>query len=158
MSARDGGRQDSIRFTNRVARYSSIALGLFFALIGLAQLMDSSSVGSGARIFGACVVVGGFWFSWRGYRSATVLITRDRVVTRSFLRSRSYEMVDVAGASVDIGRTGLGGFGREYLVLDLADGSRVLFKELNAPAATSEEQEKSVVIGAVEAIRDQVYT
>jgi hypothetical protein len=125
-------------------------MGLFFALLGLAQLADGRS-GTGAKAFAACVLLGGLWFAWRGFVSATLIVESDRVVARSFLRTRSYRMADLRGADVEVGRTGLSGFGREYLVLEVSDGSKVPFKELNARPAESPGQ-ATIVQQAAEAI------
>jgi hypothetical protein len=130
-------------------------MGIFFALLGLAQLADGRPVAAGSRIFGGCLLAAGVWFAWRGYRSATVIVERGRVVTRSFLRSSSYRTADLVGADVEVGQTGFNGFGREYLVLELADGSRRAFKELNA-RPTHPPEESTVVRRAAEAIGDEI--
>jgi hypothetical protein len=130
-------------------------MGVLFALLGLAQLTDARATGAGPRVFGACLLAAGLWFAWRGYLSATVLVQHDRVVTRSFLTIRSYSTADLRDADVEVGRTGFGGFGREYLVLEVSDGSQVRCKELNARPAESPEH-PTVVRQAAEAIRREL--
>lgn len=125
-------------------------MGLLFALLGLAQLMDGRS-GAGAKVFAACVLLGGLWFAWRGFLSATVIVERDRVIVRSFLRSRSYQMTDLSGVDVEVGRTGPAGFGREFLVLERSEGPKVRVKELNARLAEPPDH-ATIVQQAAEAI------
>jgi hypothetical protein len=74
---------------------------------------------------------------------------------RGFVRSRSYPIADLLGAEVEVGQTGLGGFGREYLVLEAIDGSRPKFKEFNSRPARLGER-PSPVQQAVIAIRDEL--
>lgn len=116
------------RFDNRVAQ---IALGVFsalIALIGLAGLTEPSSRGTGALF-----LVAGVFFIVRSLRSSAVVLYESGVSTRSIARTRRYAFSELRGVDVAVGRTGLTGFGREHLVLHLADGQDVAFKELSCP-------------------------
>lgn len=147
----------SLRFSNRAARIAAVAMGSLFALVGLAGTTSSEGAGAQPRVVGGMLVVVGLWFACRGFLSATLMVNSQFVTTRAFVRSRSYPISELLDVEVEVGRTGLAGFGREYPVLQLADGSRRRFKELNSRPATSDEP-PTVVQQAVEAIRAEIDT
>jgi hypothetical protein len=118
-----------VRFTQRVARYATVAAGSVFGLLGVAGLFAD---GDHSKPFAATLLAFGVWFAYRGFRSATVIVGRDRVVTRSLVRTRRYHPADLVGAHVEIGTTGGYGQQGQHLVLDLADGSTRRFRELSA--------------------------
>lgn len=151
MTPSGSTHRSSRRFVNEAARLPTIVAGVAFALLGLAMSADSRSVAGAQRASGIGFMVLGLLFAYRGFVSAVVIVSRDRVVTRSFLRSRTYPMADLVGVRVEVGRTGLNGFNREYLVLELADGSLSRFRELNAPVP-GDQAESTVVRRAAEAI------
>ena len=95
------------------------------------------------------------WFTYRGVRSGTVVLSDDAVTTHGFLRTRRYLLPDLSGADVRIGQTGPSGFGREYLVILRADGTEAPFKELNSPPA-HDGNPTTVVQRAAAAIRGAV--
>lgn len=139
-------RQALQRFDNRGAQIGAAAFGALIALLGLAGLADSSWRGTAAiyLLFGVYTIV-------RGLRSSCVVVERSGVTTRSMVRTRRYLFSELYGVEVAVGRTGLAGFGREYLVLHRADGRRVAFKELNSRPPKDLES-KSVVRRAEEYI------
>jgi hypothetical protein len=126
---------------------ASILMGSVFALLGLGYAAEHN----GPRLFGIGLLICGLVFSYRGYLSATVLVSADTVVTRSFLRSRTYSVAELTAVDVVVGRTGMNGSGREFIVLEMTDGSRREFTELNSPPARATEQ-PTVVRQAAEAI------
>jgi hypothetical protein len=144
-----------VRFSVRAAQIPAAAFGTLIALLGLAGLTDTAEP-AGSRIFGALTMIFGIWFVYRGVRSAAVLVTAETVTTRSFLRTRRYQTAQLTDAEVGVGQTGPTGFGREFLLLHLADGSTVRFKELNnRPSKVS--GRPTVVQQAVAAIRDAIH-
>jgi hypothetical protein len=91
----------------------------------------------------------------RSFYSSDVLVDEGTVRTRSVAFTRTYPLKDITSASVEIGRTGMNGFGREYLVLHRVDGTDVAFKELNsAPSASS--VALTTVQQAARAINDRI--
>lgn len=55
------------------------------------------------------------------------------------VRTRRYSFSELRAVGVEVGRTGVNGFGREYLMFYLADGRDVAFKELNCRPPTTDE-------------------
>jgi hypothetical protein len=131
------------RFTNTVARYATLVLGALFGLLAVAGLFDERPDGM-SKPFAAVLLGAGVWFAYRGFRGSTVIVGADRVVTRSFLRTRTYRPADLAGAHAVVGTTGGYGQQRQHLVLDLADGSVRRFPELNASPRRAAEAETIV--------------
>lgn len=114
------------RFENGAAQKVLAAFSALVAVIGLAELADPALRGTGAFFF-----VGGVFFTVRALRSSSVVVDESGVSTRSIVRTRRYELSELRGVDVAVGRTGFNGFGREHLVLHRADGQDVAFKELN---------------------------
>src|SRR5207248_1422237 len=84
------------------------------------------------------LVVGGI-SAFRALRSSRVILGEQAVETRSMLRTHRYPVDSIRSVVVERGRTGMNGYGREYLALTLANGEVVRFKELNAkPRADGE--------------------
>ncbi len=126
---RSGSRK---QFSLLRARIPLLMAGGVFALLGLSGIM-ASSVSTGDRVFGAVFLLPvGIWFGYRGWRSSVVTVTADRLVLCSFLRTRRLPLDQVSRASVGVGNTGPTGWGRQYLVVEMRDGSEVVLKELNA--------------------------
>lgn len=121
------------RFVNRAV---TIACGGFSGVVVLTGL---GGLSQGATIEGLVWVLVGFVFAYRGLRSATVLVTPTEVELRGFARTRHVTIGELSQVVVAIGRTGMNGFGREYLVLHRSDGTQLAFKELNAkPTKTAD--------------------
>lgn len=138
-------------FVNREAQ---VALGLFSALlgvIGLAMLSEPASRGSGV-VF---MLVGGV-FVIRALRSSTVVVDESGVSTRSILRTRRYAFTELRGVEVAVGRTGITGVGREYLVFRRSHGPDVVFKELNSPPPPRQTEASSVVRRAAACINERL--
>lgn len=136
------------RFTNAGARVLIMGAGLVFVLIGLAGLPG----GQGLTPPGVVSVAAGLILIWRGYMSATVIVGDGEVCLRSIFRTRRFDSCEVSGAEVAIGWTGPTGLAREYLVLNLRDGTTVEFKELNAARSPDS---SAVVDRAADAVRSQ---
>jgi hypothetical protein len=119
-------------FNNRTAQLALAGFSILIAVIGLAMLTDAS-----ARVSGIIFFVLGACFTVRAMRSSSVILRDDEVETRSILRTRRYALSELEGVDVAVGRTGLNGFGREHLVLHRQDGTRVVFKDMNAKPSTA---------------------
>jgi hypothetical protein len=112
------------RFDNRQAQVvGAVCFGLF-GLIGVAGLVSG-------RLEGLIWLSVGVVLAVRGLRSSCVVVDGSGVVTRSIVRARRSGFSELRAVEVAVGRTGMNGFGREYLVLHRADGQDVAFKELN---------------------------
>jgi hypothetical protein len=146
----------SRRFSNLGARTGTVAMGVLFALLGLAEA-TSPPENRGSRVFGLSMLAVGLAFGWRGFLSATVIVTPRRAILRGFLRTVRIKLCDVTEVNVATGQTGMGGFGREYLVFTMTDGSRMQFKELNAKPVR-DGRESTIVQGAAYAIRKALPT
>ena len=124
----------AMRFSAPTARFVGAGAALVFALLGLA-LAFSPEEGLGSQLFGVALGLGAIWFAWRSARSATVVVSPAAgVTTRSVFRTRRYPAAALASARVGVGNSGPNGWGRQYLVLVLGDGSQFGFTELNARA------------------------
>jgi hypothetical protein len=150
--AEDGTRRERAeRFgVNRSVAVGAVVFASVCGLIGLSMMTVHTSP-VGGRIFGAVMVVFAVWFGFRGVTGGRVTVSATSVTTRSFLRTHRYQPGKLAGARVGIGQTGPSGFGRQYLVLTLTDGSEVAFRELNCRPAPNGEV-ATVVERAVSAI------
>jgi hypothetical protein len=115
------------RFQSRPAQVALTTFSAVIVLIGLAALADPSSRGTGVILlpFGLILVV-------RAARSPSVEVDGSGVSTRDLLRTRRYEFAELESVEVAVGRTGMTGFGREYLVFRRTDGKAVAFRELSA--------------------------
>lgn len=134
-------------FANATAELVMAAFGVLIALIGLAMLPDA---------FGVVFVVFGVVTAIRGGRGSRVVVSEAAVETRSIARTRRFPMSEVSGVEVAIGQTGMNGFGREHLVLRLADGSTFAFKELNAKPLRVEQDGETVVRRAASRIGQEL--
>jgi hypothetical protein len=95
-------------------------------LIGLAGLSQGDIVsGPIWGLVGAFSVV-------RALRSSSIVVDETGVTTRSMVRTRRYGFQDLHEAEVAVGRTGVNGFGREYLIFHRVDGGAIAFKEVNS--------------------------
>jgi hypothetical protein len=134
-------------FSNRPAQFVLAAYGGLFALIGVAGLAQPAA---GDRMRGAVFLAFGCWTTFRALRSSAVVMRATHVELRSIVRTRRIALGDIASVDVEVGRTGMNGFGREYLVIHLRDGSTLSFRELNSKPSTSS---VTVVQDAARAIR-----
>lgn len=138
------------RFDNRQAQVAGAVCFGLFALIGLAMLMQASSMVSGL-VFG---ILSGYLVV-RAMGTSNVILHDDEVETRSIVRIRHYALADLERVDVAVGRTGMNGFGREYLVLHRRDGTTTDFKELNAKPSTGHE---TAVQRAARAINEALHS
>jgi hypothetical protein len=127
---RPGASEAPDRFANNGARIAAACFGGLVVLLGLAGLTQ------GAWTAVAFLIVGGA-FLYRGLRSATVVLTDSEVELRGFARTRRLRVADLSVVDVAVGRTGMNGFGREYLILKQRDGTTSAFKELNAKPSSA---------------------
>lgn len=118
----------SQRFDNRVAQFALALFGGLIVLLGLSGLAAGASVGATAAY-----LLFGLYTVFRGLRSSTVVVDGSGAITRSMMRTHRYTWSDLVEVEVVTGRTGVAGFGREYLVFHRTDGRDVSFKELNCP-------------------------
>lgn len=114
------------RFDNRAAQRALVCFSLLVLFIGAGGVSSPESRGQGAFFLALGVVSLG-----RAVRSSRVDVGTDEVVTRSMIRTRRYQFEELSDVEVEIGRTGLNGLDREYLVFHCANGDAVSFKELN---------------------------
>jgi hypothetical protein len=92
----------------------------------------------------------------RALRSATVIVTASDVELLGFVRTRRHHLDDLASVEVAVGRTGMNGFGREYLVLHRRDGATATFKDLNAkPSVTHSTIVQEAARAINQALRDR---
>jgi hypothetical protein len=117
------------RFDNRAAQAAVAAFGSLIALLGLSGLADSSS-----RLTAAVYLAFGAYTIFRGLRSSSVIVGGSSVTTRSMVRTRRYPFAELRGVEVVLGRTGLVGSKREYLVFQQVDGQSAGFKDFNTRA------------------------
>jgi hypothetical protein len=104
-------------------------------------------MGASYLVFGALLFV-------RAMTSSLVIVDDSGVRTRSIVRTHRYDFSELRGVDVGVGRTGLAGFGREYLVLHLVDRPDVAFKELNC--APPHGERTSIVREAAASIRERL--
>lgn len=121
------------RFDNRVAQRVMAGYSALIIFIGFGGLSAPGSRGQGVFF-----VAFGVFSLVRARRSARVEVDTAGVLTRSMFRTHRYLFQDLATVEVAVGRTGLNGFGREYLVLRRKDGEVVAFKELNCRPSPGE--------------------
>lgn len=136
------------RFDNRGAQ---IALGLFgalIALIGFAMVFDASS----GRVAGVLFFVLGGTFAGRAARTSAVEVDDSGLRLLSIFRTRTYKLSELRGVEVVVGRTGLNGHDRQYLVLSFTDGTEIAFKDFNS-APPSDGAPPSAVQRAAASIR-----
>jgi hypothetical protein len=136
------------RFDNRVAQVALTLFSALIAVIGLAMLAEAAT-----RWSGACFLVFGVLFGIRALRSSNIVVDHSGVTTRSIVRTHRYAFSELQGVAVAVGRTGLNGFGRQYLILHRSDGGEVAFRELNSsppehPGTTSVVQRAAASISA----------
>jgi hypothetical protein len=77
-------------------------------------------------------MVVGVVFAWRAAITSNVVLRADRVELRSIVRTRRIPLERIARVEVAVGRTGMSGFGREYLLLHRRDGTTASFRELSS--------------------------
>lgn len=143
-----GAVPDRARFNNRVAQWVMAGFSLLLLVIGSSGLSAPESRGQGVffAVLGAVSLV-------RAVRSSQVEVDAAGVTTRSMLRTRRYAFEDLATVEVRVGRTGLNGFDREYLVFHRTDGPAMAFKELNCRPSPDE---STVVHRASRCIRNRL--
>lgn len=112
-------------FSNRPAQLALAAFGSVIVLIGVAGL-------AAAEGFAWFYIAIGAAFVARALRSSSVVLGPETVETRSMVRTKRHQLIDLAHVEVDVGRTGMNSGDREYLAFERNDGSRFSFKELNA--------------------------
>lgn len=114
------------QFNNRQAQVASLSLGALGILIGIAVFASSN------HLQGAVCVLFGLAFGTRGWVSSSIQVSDQSILLRSIAYARRYNLADVESVDVTCGRTGLNGFGREYLVFAFRDGQKREFKDFNA--------------------------
>jgi len=125
-----------------------VGFSLLILLIGLGGLSAPESRGQG--VFFAAL---GVTSLVRALRSSSVDVDVVGVTTRSMLRTRRHLFEDLSSVDVVVGRTGLNGFDREYLVFHHTDGAAVAFKELSCRPSSDE---VTVVQSAAACIRERL--
>jgi hypothetical protein len=126
-------------FGNADAQFASILFGGSIVVIGLLTATDP-----GSRWLGAFYIGVGLVFGVRGSHGSSVVVTDEAVEMKSAMRTKRFPIARLTGVEVRVGQTGLTGFGREYLVLHLADGSTYRFNELNAKPSSDGSYETGV--------------
>lgn len=120
------------KFPNTQAQLVSAGFFGFIAILGL--LMTSHGDAIAGWIFAGV----GLGLVVRAFCSCDVVVDQNDVRMRSLVFTWRYPFRDITEADVEIGRTGMNGFDREYLVLHRVKGNSVAFKELNsAPSSSS---------------------
>jgi hypothetical protein len=124
------------RFDNRQAQIAGTVFGSVVLLIGLAGIAQPET---GDKVRGLVWMTLGIAIIWRAAVTSNVVLRTNRVELRSIVRTRRVSLQQLDSVSVEVGRTGMNGFAREYLVLHLHDGATAAFKELNSkPSDTAE--------------------
>jgi hypothetical protein len=127
---RDVG-QSREQFPNTQAQLVSAGFFAFIAILGL--LMTSHGDAIAGWIFAGV----GLGLVVRAFCSCDVVVDQNEVRMRSLVFTRRFALKDITSADVEVGRTGMNGFDREYLVLHRVVGADVAFKELNSAPSTS---------------------
>lgn len=144
--------QPVLRFSNVGAQRAGIALGIFFGLLGIPQLGGEGSLGLGISF-----ILLGTVFAVRSRRSSELELSDSGIKTRLPFSSRRIPYSDLVAADVAVGRTGLGGFNREYVLFTFKDGRTRPFRDLNCPAPLGPDAE-TVVREAVRSINSRLRT
>jgi hypothetical protein len=121
------------RFDNRQAQIAMTCFGSVIVAIGLAGMAQRSP---GEKVQGLLWVLVGVATVWRGWITSNVVLRSDTVELRSIVRTRRIPLTFIDSVEVAVGRTGMNGFTREYLVLHEHDGVARSFKELNSKPST----------------------
>ncbi|MCP4306978.1 MAG: hypothetical protein GY788_19300 [bacterium] len=134
------------RFTNRAGRVAGLLFSGFLVLLGLAPLVsegyDAADGIPGLLIGGVCGVL--------FYRSATVIVSSDRISLRGHLFTRSFNVEQVADAEVRRGRVGLGSGDRQFLRLVLSDGGTEDFQQFNSDPTADEPTPVELAVSAIQ--------
>jgi hypothetical protein len=141
--------QSRVQFANRPAQVALSAFGFGIALLGVAMLVT-------ADLFGIALALVGVLLAARALTTSCLTIDDTGVTTRSLIRKRRFEFEDLRGVDVEVGRTGMNGFDREYLVLHCSDGIDYAFKDLNNRPGPS--VDRSVVQLAADGIRRRLQS
>lgn len=137
------GATDRRQFANRTAQ---VVLAAFFVVVAL---MGAGMIAGRTWVTGLLYLAVGTLLAIRAAMSSSVGIDNGVLTTRSLARTRRHPMSGLRCARVILGRTGLAGYMREYLVVERADGKTLRFRELN-----SKPGEDSVVRRAAAAINE----
>jgi hypothetical protein len=146
MDAQPHGTDHEARFRNRQAQVALATFSGLIAFIGLAGITQR-----GSRLSGVVFLVLGVASLIRALRSSDVIVDDEAVYARSILRTRRFPLADLDRVQVEVGRTGMNGFGREYLRLYLKEDRDFSFRELNSKPSLPDEH-ASVVQQAAAAI------
>ena len=126
-SSRSNVENAGARFSNRQAQIALAVFSAVIIVIGLSMLADRRS-----RVAGAIFSIWGIGSLFRALNSSDVILEVASVRTRSIVRTRRFPLADLVHVEVKVGRTGMNGFGREYLAFHLKDGREFGFKEFNS--------------------------
>ena len=118
------------RFSNPIARLTIAAGGIGFALIGLGGLQANDS-NTGARLFAVAMLVVGAWFVFRAARGPMVIVSSSQVTTRSFVRTRRFDLDTLQSVEVAVGSVTPISGRRDYLVFNAA-GAQYPLREMNS--------------------------
>lgn len=124
------------RFDNRAAQVVAACGGSLFVLIGLAGLAQPQT---GDRVQGLVWIAFGVLSIWRGWTTSNVVVRPDEIELRSIFRTRRVPLSALESVTVAVGRTGMNGDGREYLVMHRRDGGETAFKDLNSKPSSATE-------------------
>jgi hypothetical protein len=69
--------------------------------------------------------------AYRALSSSAVVVDHWGIETHSMMRTHRYAFTDLNRVEVAVGRTGMTGFDREYLLIHRRDGRDIAFKALN---------------------------
>lgn len=138
------------RFTTLTARIAMAVFGSVIALLGLSGIFFDQKVGG--KIFAGVMLVVGIAVAVRGAMSSVVVVSADGVRLQAIQRTRRLGWDRVRAAHMEIANVGMTGYHREVLVVDMVDGSSLMFKDLNSRQARP--GQTTVVAAAVDAIND----
>ncbi len=116
------------RFANRPAQIALAVFAGILGILGVAGLIAEN----GSLIAGIGFIAAAGLILSRALQSATVIVSDRVVIARSVFRRRRFDLSELRRAELAVGKVGINGFDREYLVLKRLDGGEFAFKELNA--------------------------
>ena len=137
----------SLQFDNRQAQIAGMCFGALVVFLGWSGLSTGDWAG------GALFSLIGATFWWRARSTSKVVVRADTVELRGFGRTRRVPLMAIVNVDVAVGRTGMNGFGREYLVIYRKDGTTTSFKELNSKPSR---EGPTIVQQAAQAINDSL--
>ncbi len=142
--------KDVQKFYNRPAQTATTIFFGFMVILSLGMIVDASS-----RVVGLIFLAGSMAVFVRACISPRVDVGPDRIALASLFRTRRIELSEIESIDVAVGRTGMNGFGREFLVLQLHDGVAIRFTDMNA-APPKTEGGDNVVREVARLIKDRI--